>query len=177
MIHHPTHIHPNVASATMLGVHLLLHCRPTGYHSFSTMLAALGNSQQGNNQPLFGPAARENEIIPGAAHGGCYRVKARFLPSLTLALSHTRLFSTFLPWRRTCDLFSSLTSIQPVQQRFNQSSKEHFTYSGGPQRQLSACALLSLPPGFFHGPLSCLLNTTRAVEQPCLSLPPCLTFP
>lgn len=147
---------------------MLLHCRTTGCHSLSIMLAALGSSLQGNSQPLFDPATRENEKIPGAAHGGCHRVKARFLPSLTLALSHTRLFSAFLPWRRTCVLFSSLTSIQPVQQSFNQRSKEHFAYSGGPQRQLSACALLSLPSGFLHGALSCLLNTTGPGEQPRL---------
>lgn len=171
--HTPTQIHPDVAPAVVLGVHLPLRCRTTGCHSLSIMLAALGNSQQRNNQPLFGPAARENETIPG----GCCRAKARFLPPLTLALSHSRLFSAFPPWRRTCGLFSSPTSIQAVQQRFNQRSKEHCTYPGGLQIQLSVCAFLPLPRGFLHGPLLCLLNKAGPIEQPCLSLAPCLASP
>lgn len=139
-----------------------------------------GNSQEGNNQPIFGPAAREDEV---SLRSYIRRSRPASYHHSTLSLSHTRLFSAFPHWGRPCGLFSLPISIQSLQQRVNQRRREYPTHPGSIQRQLSLslCPLASTSRislevlEELHFPWMC--NATELISQPCLSLPPCLASP
>lgn len=137
-----------------------------------------GNSQEGNNQPIFGPAAREDEV----SLRSCIR---KMLQGQDQLPTTTQPFPSFTPGSSqpfpigeghvaslACQSPSNLCSKGLI--RGEKSIQLTLEVSRDSSQPVSSCLYIQNSSGDTS---QWMFNTTGLISQPCLSLPPCLTSP